>query len=76
MIKGPGTDVLSETRQKYEGTKLPPSDNVFIVHNNLLLAWYFYFFLAYAIRRLFFCKAIINFLFATLGGVITSSFTI
>ena len=49
---------------------------VIVVHDNLLLAVGFCFGCLYAIRRLFFYKAIITFLFTTLGGIFYNYFNI
>ena len=59
-----------------ELTELGVPVNVVVFHDNLLLAVGFCCWRLYAIRRLFFFKAIITFLFTTCGSIFFSYFNI
>jgi hypothetical protein len=59
-----------------ELTELGVPVNVVVFHDNLLLAVGFCCWRLYAIRRLFFYKAIITFLFTTRGSIFFSYFNI
>jgi hypothetical protein len=59
-----------------ELTELGVPVNVVVLHDNLLLAVGFCFGRLYAIRRLFFYKAIITFLFTTRGSIFYNYFNI
>jgi len=68
--------LVASTDLGLELTEMLIPDSVVRIHNNLLLAVGFCFVHLYAIRRLFFYKAIITSFFTTLRGIFYNYFNI